>query len=423
MNAACREFIALIGSFAALAGTAAVQPVVVVGTGDPDLDVPAVQAAVDQGGQVILRGRFSFNRPPTTRQGSTYSRTITLSKGVAISGSPDAHGELATIEGGFFPFFGEAPGGRIAIQALRFVRPKGGAIWIFAAGGLTVSDCRIEGVEPSAEFGRYALVSQPLAAGINVSYGGPPGGPGKPDNFSGTFLISNNDVEVGGTADDRTLGIAIMIVGRFPDSEVDVFVSGNHVRNVTEPGINVQRVAGRVRVERNVIETGVASPAVRPVAMRIVGSGSYRIAHNSINCGFVGGEAVGIDLIGPAPPLAQLANAIVVDNDLTMAAPAGTLFGASSAAIAVGGFAQDNIIRNNRIRGRARTALAVLARNTGSPGNTAFVANDLEGFQSSPDDIIVDAGATNTRIVGRKGTIADKGTGTVIVPMPLSLEK
>ncbi len=47
-----------------LAASAAAQTVV-VGTGNPDLDVPAVQAAVDQGGEVILKGHFSFDNPPT----------------------------------------------------------------------------------------------------------------------------------------------------------------------------------------------------------------------------------------------------------------------------------------------------------------------------------------------------------------------
>src|SRR5215469_10058722 len=37
---------------------------VVVGTNNPDVDVPAVQAAVNQPGDVILEGHFSFNRPP-----------------------------------------------------------------------------------------------------------------------------------------------------------------------------------------------------------------------------------------------------------------------------------------------------------------------------------------------------------------------
>jgi hypothetical protein len=43
---------------------------VVVGTVNPNLDVPAVQAAVDQGGQVILKGHFSFDTPPTIPAGT-----------------------------------------------------------------------------------------------------------------------------------------------------------------------------------------------------------------------------------------------------------------------------------------------------------------------------------------------------------------
>jgi len=40
--------------------------VVITGTGNPDIDVSAVQTAVDQGGQIVLMGHFSFNRPPTS---------------------------------------------------------------------------------------------------------------------------------------------------------------------------------------------------------------------------------------------------------------------------------------------------------------------------------------------------------------------
>ena len=49
---------------ASLAGTAAAQTFV-IGAGDPDIDIAAVQAAVDLGGSVVLRGRFSFDNPPT----------------------------------------------------------------------------------------------------------------------------------------------------------------------------------------------------------------------------------------------------------------------------------------------------------------------------------------------------------------------
>ena len=118
-----------------------------------------------------------------------------------------------------------------------------------------------------------------------------------------------------------------------------------------------------------------------------------------------------------ARAFAPEASAIVVDNYVTMSAPEGTVFGASSAGIQIRGFAQGNSVLNNRIRGRARAALAVNNNNGGIPGNNSFVANDLDGFQSSLADIFIDAGATNTSVIGRPARVEDHGTGTVIVPM------
>src|SRR5437588_2653484 len=84
------------------------QPVVVTGTGDPTIDIPAVQAAVDQRGQVILMGHFSFDAPATKPDGATYNRMVTVTKQVAIWGAADANGELPAIQGGFIPFFVQA---------------------------------------------------------------------------------------------------------------------------------------------------------------------------------------------------------------------------------------------------------------------------------------------------------------------------
>ena len=70
---------------------------------------------------------------------------------------------------------------------------------------------------------------------------------------------------------------------------------------------------------------------------------------------------------------------------------------------------------NNRIRGRARSALAVVAQDEGIPANNDFVSNDLDGFQSSLADVFVDAAVTNTLIFGNKGKVQDKGIGTALV--------
>jgi len=81
--------------------------IVVVGTGHPDVDVPAVQAAVSQGGNVILKGHFSFNRAPTIQNPLASAgwppAMVLVSKAVTISGAQNEDDELASIEGGTTP--------------------------------------------------------------------------------------------------------------------------------------------------------------------------------------------------------------------------------------------------------------------------------------------------------------------------------
>src|SRR5262245_18358862 len=73
-----------------LAARAAAQTVV-VGTGNPDIDVPAVQAAVDERGDVVLKGHFSFDRSPTIPTTTGYPAMVLVSKAVALSGAREDH--------------------------------------------------------------------------------------------------------------------------------------------------------------------------------------------------------------------------------------------------------------------------------------------------------------------------------------------
>jgi hypothetical protein len=405
---------------AALAGYVSAQTVAVTGTGDPNLDVPTVQAAIDQGGSVVLTGHFSFDRPPATPVGAIYNRMVTVSKSVVISGNRDENGDLPTIKGGDWPFLVDAAGLQVTIQGLHFVNPNSGAIWIYAVAGITVADCQVQGVTPSVEFageaGLAGTVSTAIFAGADPH---PPSKTslGQPANFSGTWKILNNDIDMAGTAGTLALGIAMFSVGGLPDSEVDIDVSGNKIINATEPAINFRIIGGRVYVERNVVKTGVISGGANPDAIRLVGAGSYLVTHNSIDCGWTDAGATGINVIGQPSPLVPEASAVIVDNDITMSAPAGTVFGPGSAGIEIRGFAGSNSILNNRIRGHGNAALTVLGQNGGTPANTSFVSNDLTGFQSSLADIFVDAGATNTFVIGRQGAVVDNGSGTVVVPM------
>jgi hypothetical protein len=58
-----------------------------------------------------------------------------------------------------------------------------------------------------------------------------------------------------------------------------------------------------------------------------------------------------------------------------------------------------------------------MVQNAGTPGSNSFVSNNLDGFQSSLADVFVDAGVTNTAIIGRQARVEDHGNDTVVVPM------
>ena len=113
-------------------------------------------------------GHFSFDRPPTTPAGATYNRMVTVSKNVAISGSRDDNGDLPTIKGGDWPFLIDAAGAQVVIQDLHFIRPTSGAIWIFAAGGVAVIGCRVQGITASVEFQMQAGQPSPVSNAIFV---------------------------------------------------------------------------------------------------------------------------------------------------------------------------------------------------------------------------------------------------------------
>jgi hypothetical protein len=328
---------------------------------------------------------------------------VTVSKNVVISGIPDANGDMPTIEGGNRPFFVDAGNASVSIQKLNFIRPASNAIFVYSAGGLTVAGCVIESVQPTIEFGMEAGQANPLAGAIFVGADPvPPNStthPGKPENFSGVLAVVNNDIDVGALPGTHT------------------HVSGNNIRNVSEPAINLRVVGGRISVERNLVTTGAVATASSD-AIRIVGSGSYLIAHNRIDCGWADGTVTGINVLGQAPPMVPVTDAVIVDNDVSMSAPDGTVFAANSAGIEIRCFAQGHSVLNNRIRGRARAAVSLIDQNAGMPAGNSFVSNDVGSFQSSLADIFIDAGVANTIIIGGQANVEDHGVGTTVVLKP-----
>jgi hypothetical protein len=398
-----------------LAASALAQATVVTGTGNPAVDVPAVQAAVNLGGEVVLKGHFSFDTPPTvpiSQDLHLAPATILISKAVAISGAGDVRDDMTSIEAGTIPFYVDAPGASVTIQKLRFVRPTNSAIVVYAVSGLTIASCRIEGlvlVPPPTPNSGIWIVSSTVPP--------TPSQPGHPENISGRILIANNDLDLGGTANDTelVLGITAFSVGKSPDKEVDLYIFGNRIRNITVPGINLRRIGGRAHVEGNVITTGPVSSQSRPEALRAVNIGSFVIARNVIHCQWPDPDAIGIGVFSQVADW-PMADAVVVDNEVTMSPPDGVQFGDLSAGIDIRGFAEGNFVGNNIIRGRARAAVAVDVFNGGIPDNTVFVLNRVSDFDPSVAGLVVGDGVSDTVILGQNGAVNDHGINTVILP-------
>lgn len=397
---------------AMLAASTLAHATVVTGTGNPDVDVPAVQAAVNLGGKVVLSGHFSFDTAPTIptplRALGFPPATILISKAVAISGAGDA-----IIERGTIPFYVAAPRATVTIENVHFVRPSKSAIVVSSVNGLVIASCHIEGYVPlpNIQFSGIGISTSDMAM-IPT-----PGQPGHPENISGRILIANNDLDlVGGTASDAVLGITTFSAGQSPDGEVELYIFGNRIRNVNRPGIDVRRIGGHAHVEGNRIITSSVASQPTAEAIRIVNVGSFVIAHNVIDCQWSNPDAIGMGIYSQVADW-PIVNVLVVDNEITMSPPRGVQFTNFSAGIDIRGFAQNIFVGSNRIRGRARAAVAADVFRGGIPGNTAFVLNRLGEFDASVAGVIVGNGVSDTLILGQQGTLNDRGINTVILPL------
>src|SRR6266699_2391566 len=110
---------------------------VVGGQNNPAVDVPAVQAAVDQGGSVLLVGTFDFGD----------AGRVLLRNDVDISGEADSSGSpLTTIKGGDWPFYSPLPstmppthaGPVVGVQYIHFHGATGVAVQLAQTGGASI---------------------------------------------------------------------------------------------------------------------------------------------------------------------------------------------------------------------------------------------------------------------------------------------
>jgi hypothetical protein len=386
MQTARTSFITGIVIAAAFAGPIAAQAVV-VGTGNPDIDVAAVQAAVDRGGSVVLRGHFSFENPPTVHGGlPDLTAMILISKETTISGTWDEHGEMTTITGGEISFLVEAHGAPIRIERLRFVHPKRFAIFVDAVSGLTIESCIVESVDPLPPPSNPTGLTFVSGIYVSTQLDGPNRDrTGNAGNVSGKLSILNNQISVNGTADEG-MGITAWLVG-LPENPVELKISGNTILNSTQKGINVKQIGGSVGIEDNIIASSVVytGPARGFISgIHCGGSGSYVVARNRIDVADPNAAGIRLRAIGDLD--APIEQATITDNDVTMSVPENLGLGVRSAGIEIMGLARGNVVDGNRVRGRARGVLSLAPDKSGNPVGNTLARNDGKNLISSQSE-------------------------------------
>ncbi len=187
---------------------------VVGGQNNPAVDVPAVQAAVDQGGSVLLVGTFDFGD----------AGRVLLRNDVDISGEIVGNATpVTTIRGGDWPFYSPLPaqmpptqpGPKITVQYLHFDGAKGVAVHLAYTGGASVHNNKMTGLR-----GRLFAPGQFRRVGVEI---GPFDSRDRtniqitPLLVSGSIEVFDNDVDSSGaepsTATNSGAVLMAFIVG------------------------------------------------------------------------------------------------------------------------------------------------------------------------------------------------------------------
>jgi hypothetical protein len=279
------------------------------------------------------------------------------------------------------------------------VNPHNAAIRVARSGDLRIANCQVEGLTPSAVATPTGVQKAALAIHL-------PGG------SVGAVSILENHFQLSGTSDDSIGGI--IMTG--PADRL--LIADNRITGTTSHGMDLRDVKGPARVERNIVETGSVGRSGLPGqfvdALRLIGSGEYLVEKNQLDCGFENAAVV---------RLGATKKAIIRQNEIVASVPQGKLPGQQSAGVQVQGSANDNEIRENRIKGRGRAAISVIfsdfqldkpAGTDGNPSATNFQGNNVQQFAPTVATVEIGAVAKRTTIAGGSGTLIDHGVGTVV---------
>ncbi len=248
----------------------------VIGTGNYPEDINNVQAAVNGGGNILLKGTFNFGNWVFSPSPTPPFRVL-IKNDVGIYGETDKKGNpLTKIIGGYFTFYSPLPnplpnpippGPKITIQGIHF----DGALWapihIAYTSGATITGNKITKAIPYGPFpfDPKSPDFKYLNAGILCGTFFAPGKIYREGAVTGLLKVTNNFIDLLGSNPANTLGQGIFVNWT---TGIMAKISDNIIVNVSRNSIEVldnylANGIGTIVMEANEIttsEVGITYP-------------------------------------------------------------------------------------------------------------------------------------------------------------------
>jgi hypothetical protein len=384
---------------AAVAQAAGPATTTVYPTGAFPLDPQNVQAAIDQGGTVVLKAinisgqptSFNFGPPDPVKGGG-----VNLTTDVSLIGET-VHGHMTTIAGGATPILGLQPV-KSRIQGLDFEGPLDTPIALIRSAGSDIIGNRIRGNVPVPLFFGFSEIEGIFVAGNDDPL----------NAITGRINITGNTIEISGG--DFVNGM------QFDEVAADINVSGNTVNflssdgEVQSIGILVFRSHGQVTVVNNRVTMGNGDPNAFPSGVFVGGHAEahYTIAANTVVTNHP--QADGMDVVAFSFS-GTTEGALVLGNHVTTHS-----FTSFNGGIVFEGAVQSSVMAGNLIDGTGGNAVQILGVDPADVADSNLaIGNDISHFASLAGDVFFGPESTNNVYIGRCTTFTDQGVGNRIL--------
>jgi hypothetical protein len=409
-----RIIISLVVVISVFSFNLAVAQTTIVGQNNPAIDVQAVQAAVDQGGTLLLKGTFDFGD----------KGRVNITKDVKIIGEKDSNGSLLTkIKGGFWTFHSPLPSQlppgvprpEITIQNIHF----DGALWtpihLAYCSGATITDNKIRNVKPVPVPGTPETnYQQGIICGTRYAQ---PRETRKyqPNAFTGPLTIADNDIDLTNDAPTKTMAQGAYVLWA---TGINAQIQRNTIINCTRNAIEIvdnylgKDGSGMIFLKDNKIVTATEGiPAPTPQTPNGIMAGWFfdqsgaldpqrNVKHVIVNNGIRtrGKTSFGISVFTDG--------AVVVNNAIfTEGAEARSLSVRSS----------DGYFAFNRIEGSSNQPGILVGTWKPLKGSkNVFIDNDLSRFKGLTADVGFEKDVSNNLFIGPTCKVSDLGSNNLI---------